>query len=80
MTFTAGNHKDHSVYELVHDMVSKRSRPEDVEPLDVVVDQGKMYIVTGNRRGVALSSLQGIWRHTTVHAKCRLYGPDDPKV
>ena len=36
--------------------------------------------VTGNRRGVALSSLQGIWRHTTVHAKCRLYGPDDPKV
>ena len=29
---------------------------------------------------MALSSLQGIWRHTTVHAKCRLYGPDDPKV
>lgn len=27
-----------------------------------------------------MSSLQGIWRHTTVHAKCRLYGPDDPKV
>eukprot|EP00434_Breviolum_minutum_P034003 symbB.v1.2.030092.t2/scaffold3348.1/size58710/2 len=80
MTFTSGNHKDHSVYELVHDMVSKRRRPEDVEPLDVVVDEGKMYIVRGSRRGVALSSLQGIWRHTTVHAKCRLYRPDDPKL
>ena len=29
---------------------------------------------------MALSSLQGIWRHTTVHAKCRLYRPDDPKL
>eukprot|EP00438_Fugacium_kawagutii_P029665 Skav231655 [mRNA] locus=scaffold4482:207321:210741:- [translate_table: standard] len=70
-----------SVYELLHDMLSGRQRPEDVEPLQVVVDEGGLHhIVRGHRRGFALSLLQGGWRHRTVRAPCLLYGPKDAEV
>ena len=75
-TFTA---QDASVYELLHDLLSGRQNPEEVEPLQVVVDRG-LHIVRGHRRGLALCALQGIWRDRTVLAPCRLYKAEDPEV
>eukprot|EP00438_Fugacium_kawagutii_P029662 Skav231652 [mRNA] locus=scaffold4482:156678:159169:- [translate_table: standard] len=61
-------------------MLSGRQRPEQVEPLQVVVDEHGLHIVRGHRRGLALCALQGMWRHRTVLAPCRLYGPTDAEV
>ena len=72
--------QDTSVYELIHDMLSGRQRPEDIEPLRVVADKRGLHIVRGHRRGLALCALQGIWRHQTVRAPCIVYDAKDPEV
>ena len=72
--------QDASVYELIHDMLSGRQRPEDVQPLQVVVDDRGLHIVRGHRRGLALCALQGIWRDRTVLAPCLLYNAQDFEV
>ena len=72
--------QDASVYELIHEMLSGRQRPDKVEPLQVVVDEHGLHIVRGHRRGLALCALQGIWRDRTVLAPCRLYKANDPEV
>lgn len=73
-------------------MLSGRQPPEDVEPLIVAVDARVprasrnppdapvLWIVRGHRRGLALSALQGIWRHQTVWAPCLLYDAMAPEV
>ena len=61
-------------------MLSGRQKPEDIEPLQVVVNDHGLHIVRGHRRGQALCALQGMWRHEIVRAPCRLYGPTDPEV
>ena len=66
--------------ELFYDMLRERQRPEDVEPLHVVVDERGLHIVRGHRRGLVLSMLQGVWRHRTVVAPCLLYDAKDPVV
>ncbi|CAE7686907.1 unnamed protein product [Symbiodinium sp. CCMP2456] len=80
MTFTSGDYKDRSVYELFHDLASGRLKPEDIEPLDVMVDGAKLLIMRGSRRGAMLSSLQGMCRHKTVFAPCRLFDRTDPRI
>ena len=72
--------QDASVYELIHEMLSGRQRPDKVEPLQVVVDEQGLHIVRGHRRGLALCALQGIWRDRTVLTPCRLYKANDPEV
>ena len=72
--------QDASVYELIHDMLSGRQRPEDVQPLHVVVDDRGLHIVRGHRRCLALCALQGIWRDRTVQAPCLLYNAQDSEV
>ena len=73
--------QDASVYELIHDLLGGRVLSEDIEPLKVVVDgSGVLHIVRGHRRSLALSSLQGMWRHRTVWAPCLLYDVEDPEV
>ena len=61
-------------------MLRERQRPEEIEPLQVVADERGLHIVRGHRRGLALGMLQGIWRHRTVWAPCRLYRAEDPVV
>ena len=61
--------------------MSGRQPPEEVEPLQVAVEGGgSMHIVRGHRRALALSALQGIWRHQTVWAPCHLFDAKDQKV
>ena len=66
--------------ELYYDLLRERQRPEDVEPLQVVVDKRGLHIVRGHRRSAALCMLQGMWRYRTVLAPCLLYKADDPVV
>ena len=61
-------------------MLSGRQPPEEIEPLQVVVDEHGLHIVRGHRRGLALCALQGMWRYRTVWAPCRLYHATDPEV
>ena len=72
--------QDASMLELFYELLRERQRPEDVEPLQVVVDKRGLHIVRGHRRGLVLGMLQGAWRHRTVKAPCLLYDAKDPVV
>ena len=72
--------QDASVYELIHDMLNGTQRPEDIEPLKVVMDRRGLHIVRGHRRGLALCALQGMWRDRTVLAPCILYDAKHSEV
>eukprot|EP00930_Biecheleria_cincta_P034384 TRINITY_DN23773_c0_g1_i1.p1 TRINITY_DN23773_c0_g1~~TRINITY_DN23773_c0_g1_i1.p1 ORF type:complete len:3127 (+),score=463.32 TRINITY_DN23773_c0_g1_i1:92-9382(+) len=79
MIFSSGRRKDRSVYELVHDLLAGREQPEQLEPLEVVLDGSQLHSLS-NRRLVALMILQAVRRHKAVRVPCQLYAPGDPKV
>ncbi|CAE7376215.1 unnamed protein product [Symbiodinium pilosum] len=89
MVFTSGDfkdrqdlsmHPDRSIFELLVDLATGRQSVADIEPLEVVVEDGTLDVVGGSRRATVLRMLQGIWGHATVRAPCHLFAPTDPKV
>ena len=69
------------MYELLHDLISRRQAPEQLEPLEVVLDgeTPELYSLS-NRRTWALLSFQASCRHEAVKVPCKLFCPTDPAV
>ena len=69
------------MYELLHDLISRRQAPEQLEPLEVVLDGETPELHSlSNRRTWALLSFQASCRHEVVKVHCKLCCPTDPAV
>ena len=61
------------MYELLHDLISRRQAPEQLEPLEVVLDGETPELHSlSNRRTWALLSFQASCRHEVVKVPCKL--------
>mmetsp|Transcript_123973 Transcript_123973/g.347153 ORF Transcript_123973/g.347153 Transcript_123973/m.347153 type:complete len:162 (-) Transcript_123973:540-1025(-) len=76
MIFGQGLHKDASIYELLHDLVSSRTSVKDIPPLAVVVDRGRLFSLS-NRRLAALQMFQAVRRNEVIRVRCYVHTPDD---
>ena len=58
-----------SIYSTLDELWRGRLRPKDVPPLEVVVDDGKLWSLS-NRRLVVFKLLQATSQHQTVWVPC----------
>lgn len=76
MVFMSGRYEGSSIYELVHNLLAGIEDVASVEPLDVVLDGGRLYSLS-NRRLAAVKMFQALRQHDDIRVPCLIYEAGD---